>query len=159
MKMTDAEWTAADISDQTGRVAVVTGANSIRAAAAQLGRSLDRLDLLINNAAPPVRPPPLWPPTLEARPPNSAATSPVPLQPLMRLFMPLTQSAAMGALPTLRAATDPAAIGGQYYGPDGFMESRGHPVLVESSQRSHDRDLQRQVWDLSESLTGVEYPI
>ena len=44
----------------------------------------------------------------------------------------------MGALPTLRAATDPAVRGGQYYGPDGFGEQRGHPKLVESSQQSHD---------------------
>ena len=36
----------------------------------------------------------------------------------------------MGALPTLRAATDPGVQGGQYYGPDGFGEQRGHPKLV-----------------------------
>ena len=33
----------------------------------------------------------------------------------------------MGALPTLRAATDPAALGGQYYGPDGLGGTRGYP--------------------------------
>ena len=38
-----------------------------------------------------------------------------------RLF---AQSAEMGALPTLRAATDPSAQGGQYYGPDGLGEQR-----------------------------------
>ena len=46
----------------------------------------------------------------------------------------LLNSAEMGALPTLRAATDPAVRGGQYYGPDGFRELRGHPVLVELQQ-------------------------
>ena len=75
------------------------------------------------------------------------------------LFRPFMQSAAMGALPTLRAATDPTATGGQYYGPDGIAELRGHPVLVESSDRSHDGQLQRGLWDASETLTGVTFPI
>jgi NAD(P)-dependent dehydrogenase (short-subunit alcohol dehydrogenase family) len=75
------------------------------------------------------------------------------------VFRPFMQSAAMGALPTLRAATDPAAIGGQYYGPDGFGEFRGYPVLVESNERSHDEELQRGLWDASEALTGVTFPV
>ncbi len=75
------------------------------------------------------------------------------------VFRPFMQSAAMGALPTLRAATDPAAIGGQYYGPDGFGEFRGYPVLVESNERSHDVELQRGLWDASETLTGVTFPV
>ena len=45
----------------------------------------------------------------------------------------LSQNAAMGALPTLRAATDPAVLGGQYYGPGDRGESRGYPKLVTSS--------------------------
>jgi NAD(P)-dependent dehydrogenase (short-subunit alcohol dehydrogenase family) len=75
------------------------------------------------------------------------------------VFRPFMQSAAMGALPTLRAATDPAALGGQYYGPDGFGEFRGSPVLVESNDRSHDAELQRGLWAASESLTGVTFPV
>lgn len=75
------------------------------------------------------------------------------------VLRPFMQSAAMGALPTLRAATDPAATGGQYYGPDGFGEFRGYPVLVESNERSHDVQLQRGLWDASEALTGVEFPV
>ena len=71
----------------------------------------------------------------------------------------MAQSAAMGALPTLRAATDPDATGGQYYGPDGFMETRGHPVVVKSSDRSHERDTQDRLWAASEQLTGVTYPM
>ncbi len=69
------------------------------------------------------------------------------------------QSAAKGALPQLRAATDPGATGGQYYGPDGFMEGRGNPVIVTSSDRSLDEDLQRSLWTESERLTGVTSPI
>jgi NAD(P)-dependent dehydrogenase (short-subunit alcohol dehydrogenase family) len=50
------------------------------------------------------------------------------------LLSPLIfQSAAMGALPTLRAATDPTVRGGQYYGPGGFAEQRGYPKCVQSS--------------------------
>jgi NAD(P)-dependent dehydrogenase (short-subunit alcohol dehydrogenase family) len=71
----------------------------------------------------------------------------------------VTNSAEMGALATLRAATDPAVIGGHYYGPDGFRELRGHPKLVESSTQSHDRDLQARLWTVSEELTGVTYPV
>lgn len=69
------------------------------------------------------------------------------------------QDAAAGALPTLRAATDPAALGGAYYGPDGFMQLTGYPVLVASSGRSQNKETQRRLWAESEQLTGVSYPI
>jgi NAD(P)-dependent dehydrogenase (short-subunit alcohol dehydrogenase family) len=71
----------------------------------------------------------------------------------------ITNSPAMGALATLRAATDPQAKGGQYYGPDGFRELRGHPVLVSSSAQSHDEAIQNRLWTVSEELTGVTYPV
>ncbi|MUM17004.1 SDR family NAD(P)-dependent oxidoreductase [Mycobacterium sp. CBMA271] len=71
----------------------------------------------------------------------------------------LTQGADMGALPTLRAATDPAALGGQYYGPDGIMEQRGNPKVVASSEQSYDLDLQRRLWSVSEDLTDVIFPV
>lgn len=63
----------------------------------------------------------------------------------------------MGALPTLRAAVDPNARGGEYYGPDGFVEQAGHPVRVDSSRRSRDREVARRLWQVSEDLTGVKY--
>ncbi len=71
----------------------------------------------------------------------------------------LAQSAAMGALPTLRAATDPAASGGQYFGPDRLLETRGRPVVVRSSRRSQDRALAARLWAISEQLTGVSAPL
>jgi hypothetical protein len=64
----------------------------------------------------------------------------------------------MGALPTLRAATDPGATGGAYYGPDGLMQMTGHPVLVRSAGRSQNAEVQRRLWAESEKLTGVSYP-
>jgi NAD(P)-dependent dehydrogenase (short-subunit alcohol dehydrogenase family) len=85
--------------------------------------------------------------------------SPAVVQLSMKIGKPLLQSAAKGALPQLRAATDPDAVGGQYYGPDGFMEWRGNPVVVTSSDRSHDRDLQQSLWTESERLTGITWPI
>jgi NAD(P)-dependent dehydrogenase (short-subunit alcohol dehydrogenase family) len=71
----------------------------------------------------------------------------------------MTQKAAMGALPTLRAATDPGVLGGQYYGPGGFFGARGYPKLVESSGQSHDTAIQRRLWTVSEELTGVTFPV
>jgi NAD(P)-dependent dehydrogenase (short-subunit alcohol dehydrogenase family) len=75
------------------------------------------------------------------------------------LYRPFMQPADMGALPTLRAATDPGAQGGQYYGPDGIGESTGHPKVVKSSAQSHNEDIQRRLWTMSEELTGVTYPV
>lgn len=75
------------------------------------------------------------------------------------LVEPLFQDADLGALPTLRAATDPAVQGGQYYGPDGFQETRGYPKIVASSAQSHDVELQRRLWTISEELTGVSFPV
>jgi NAD(P)-dependent dehydrogenase (short-subunit alcohol dehydrogenase family) len=70
-----------------------------------------------------------------------------------------SQDAAMGALPTLRAATDPGVRGGEYYGPGGFAELGGYPKLVTSNARSHDVAVQRRLWEVSEELTGVIYPV
>lgn len=75
------------------------------------------------------------------------------------LIEPLFQGADMGALPTLRAATDPGVLGGQYYGPDGWGEQRGYPKVVQSSRKSHDIDVQKRLWTVSEELTGVHYPV
>jgi NAD(P)-dependent dehydrogenase (short-subunit alcohol dehydrogenase family) len=75
------------------------------------------------------------------------------------MWRPVTQPADKGALPTLRAATDPDARGGQYYGPDGIGEVKGHPKVVASSAQSRNEDLQRRLWTLSEELTGVTFPV
>jgi NAD(P)-dependent dehydrogenase (short-subunit alcohol dehydrogenase family) len=75
------------------------------------------------------------------------------------VWRPFTQPADMGALPTLRAATDPGVQGGQYYGPDGIGEAQGHPKVVKSSAQSHNEDIARRLWTVSEELTGVAYPV
>jgi len=72
---------------------------------------------------------------------------------------PFGHNAAMGALATLRAATDPAARGGEYYGPGGRGELRGYPRLVASTERARDTGAQQRLWRESERLTGVTYPV
>ncbi len=84
---------------------------------------------------------------------------PAPLRVATAAMAPLFQGADMGALPTLRAATDPDVLGGQYFGPDGFGQMRGYPKVVSSSDQSHDESLQRRLWEVSEKLTGVVYPV
>jgi NAD(P)-dependent dehydrogenase (short-subunit alcohol dehydrogenase family) len=69
------------------------------------------------------------------------------------------QSAEEGAKPTLRAALEPAARGGEYYGPNGRWQYTGEPVRVESSERSHDAGDRRRLWEVSEELTGVRYDL
>lgn len=73
-----------------------------------------------------------------------------------RLF---SQDAAAGARPTLYAAAAPGVAGGAYYGPSGFLEMWGSPRRVESTNASHDRESQRRLWEISEQLTGVCYPL
>jgi NAD(P)-dependent dehydrogenase (short-subunit alcohol dehydrogenase family) len=64
-----------------------------------------------------------------------------------------------GALPTVRAATDLAASGGDYYGPAGIGEFAGPPKRVRSSSRSHDTAAGQRLWQVSERLTSVSYPV
>ena len=69
----------------------------------------------------------------------------------------VAQSAAMGALSMVYAATASTIEGGEYIGPDGFQGMRGYPTEVESSARSHDRNTAERLWDVSAELTGVEF--
>ena len=91
---------------------------------------------------------------------HSSGLERVLISPRLRLLnFRMVQDSAAGALPSLRAATDPAARGGEYYGPSGRREFTGSPVRVESSSRSHDAAAQRRLWEVSEHLTGVTYRI
>ena len=71
-----------------------------------------------------------------------------------RLF---AQSAAMGALPTLYAATAPEVRGGDYFGPDGLGELWGSPVKVGCSTAARDAAAASRLWEISEQLTNVHY--
>jgi len=77
---------------------------------------------------------------------------------LMRITNPVMgQSAEMGALPTLYAATVTDLPGGSFVGPDGFMEQRGHPHVVTAAAKAYDEEAWRRLWEVSEQLTGVRY--
>lgn len=67
------------------------------------------------------------------------------------------QKPAMGALPTLRAAFDPDAKTGDYYGPSRFMEFNGPPVRVNTIGRAKSEQTAGKLWELSEQMTGVSY--
>jgi NAD(P)-dependent dehydrogenase (short-subunit alcohol dehydrogenase family) len=76
------------------------------------------------------------------------------LRPLIIKVLP---SPHAGALPQIRAAADPCVKGGEYYGPSGFLQLAGHPVVVKSTKSSHNLEDAQKLWDISEELTGVKY--
>jgi NAD(P)-dependent dehydrogenase (short-subunit alcohol dehydrogenase family) len=67
------------------------------------------------------------------------------------------QDISMGALPTLRAAYDTNAKGGEFYGPGGFLGMRGYPVQVQSNELSKDPVIAARLWKVSEALTGMTF--
>jgi NAD(P)-dependent dehydrogenase (short-subunit alcohol dehydrogenase family) len=69
------------------------------------------------------------------------------------------QSAAKGALPTLFAATSPAAEGGHFYGPDGLFEVRGRPVEVKVGLQAKNIHAAEKLWEISEKMTGINFNI
>lgn len=69
----------------------------------------------------------------------------------------LFQEPEVAALSVVRAATDPTAAGGEFYGPDGPFGLTGRPSLTRAAPRVYDRHLQRRLWTASEELTGVRY--
>ncbi|MFZ2058483.1 MAG: oxidoreductase [Acidimicrobiales bacterium] len=69
----------------------------------------------------------------------------------------LAQSAEMGALSELYAASDPAAESGRFYGPGGFAELRGYPTEVQPVASAKNEETARRLWELSEDLTGVTF--
>jgi NAD(P)-dependent dehydrogenase (short-subunit alcohol dehydrogenase family) len=70
----------------------------------------------------------------------------------------MAQSEEMGALPTLFAATQDLP-GDTYVGPDSMGEQRGHPKIVGRSGAARDEQTARRLWELSEELTGVAFPL
>jgi NAD(P)-dependent dehydrogenase (short-subunit alcohol dehydrogenase family) len=75
---------------------------------------------------------------------------------LVPLWYPFIQSAARGALPFVRAATDPQAEGGEYYGPQ--LQVWGRTVRETPSRQARDPDLATGLWQQSEQLTGCRFP-
>ncbi|MTE11244.1 oxidoreductase [Nocardia aurantiaca] len=71
---------------------------------------------------------------------------------VFRVFM---QTVEMGALPALRAATDPGVRGGEFFGPSGV--SKGYPVENQAGEQARDPELAAKLWAESERLTEVTY--
>jgi NAD(P)-dependent dehydrogenase (short-subunit alcohol dehydrogenase family) len=69
----------------------------------------------------------------------------------------LSQSAEHGAWSQLYAATAPGVDGGQFFGPRGRTETRGHPTLVQPDPKATDLQTARRLWEISADLTGVTY--
>jgi len=96
--------------------------------------------------------------TATAAHPGYAATNPELGGRLMRLSTRLfAQPAQMGALPALYAATAAEVRGGDYLGPGGFKELKGHPKRVDARAEARDPALATRLWSWSEQLTGVRY--
>ncbi|GIQ85537.1 short-chain dehydrogenase/reductase SDR [Kipferlia bialata] len=76
---------------------------------------------------------------------------------LLPAFKLVAQSAAMGALPELRAATDLDVVGGTYYAPSKWHEMKGSPKVTPSSAQSYDVEVAARLWLESERLTGVTF--
>jgi NAD(P)-dependent dehydrogenase (short-subunit alcohol dehydrogenase family) len=72
-----------------------------------------------------------------------------------RLF---AQDEDHGALPTLYAATADVP-GDSFAGPSGFMQARGEPTLVDRTDAAQDVAVARRLWDVSEQLTDVRFPL
>ncbi|TMW65989.1 hypothetical protein Poli38472_003754 [Pythium oligandrum] len=73
--------------------------------------------------------------------------------------LPVYQSAQMGALPTLYAATAPSVTNNQFFGPRGFKTFSGYPTLEDPSKASKSVDAARKMWETSEKLTGVKFEV
>ena len=67
------------------------------------------------------------------------------------------QSTLSGAVPTLRAATDPSAAGGDYFGPSERMQTRGSAVKVQAKKAAYDVHDGRALWEQSVELTGIDF--
>ncbi len=78
---------------------------------------------------------------------------------LTRMIPGFWQEIAQGALPTLYAATSPLALGGGYYGPGGFGELTGTPAPARIPRKAQDENTARRLWQVSEELTGVHFPL
>jgi NAD(P)-dependent dehydrogenase (short-subunit alcohol dehydrogenase family) len=80
-----------------------------------------------------------------------------PLKIMLNLLHPLSQDAHHGALPTLFAAVSPSAQPGGYYGPDGFLETKGDPTAAKIPAAAKDETVAARLWEQSERLTGTTF--
>lgn len=144
---------------------------SIAAFADRLTAEIDRLDILANNAG--VMVPPLGytedafelnrrlggtGPTVCASHPGWTRTHLQRHSGMLGLLNPIVgMRVEQGVLAPLRAAADPGARSGDFFGPDGRGEMRGYPVRVEPVGRAKNAELARRQWEVSDERTGVAF--
>jgi NAD(P)-dependent dehydrogenase (short-subunit alcohol dehydrogenase family) len=75
---------------------------------------------------------------------------------LKPLMSPFIQEQDKGALPQIRASVDSNVKGAEYFGPDGFNEMKGFPVVVQSNEASHNLEDAKKLWEVSEKITGIK---
>ncbi len=85
--------------------------------------------------------------------------TPIWLKPAASAFQIGAMTPERGALPTLRAATDPQVRGGQFFGPTGARHAPKYPARQELGNGVFDEDLQDRLWDVSARMTGVDFPV
>ncbi|AIO18161.1 Bile acid 7-dehydroxylase 2 [Candidatus Izimaplasma bacterium HR1] len=68
-----------------------------------------------------------------------------------------SHTAEQGALSLVRACLDETANGGDFYGPEHLGGSKGNPHLAKSNRKSHDKTLQKQLWDYSEKVMNIDF--
>ncbi len=79
---------------------------------------------------------------------------------LIRIFNPfMGMKPENGALSMIYAATAPEAEGGAYYGPNGRLGIKGYPKKVKSNEKSHNLELAKRLWEVSEDLTCIKFSI
>ncbi|MEA3461330.1 MAG: oxidoreductase [Bacteroidota bacterium] len=71
----------------------------------------------------------------------------------------VAQTGEQGALPSLYAATAPGVEQGAYFGPGGFFKLRGRPVSDSPSKKLLNDEVAGKLWDVSESLCGLEFRV
>jgi NAD(P)-dependent dehydrogenase (short-subunit alcohol dehydrogenase family) len=76
------------------------------------------------------------------------------IRPFGNLFL---QPAAKGALPVLYAALDEKLEGGEFVGPDGWLQIRGLPKIIDADRYSNDREIAKRLWDRTQNMTNVFY--
>lgn len=73
-----------------------------------------------------------------------------------KYFSWILNTSAMGSYPTLQASTDPAAVPGAYYGPQGMGEMRGQSGLAKRKNTALDAAAASRLWDVSIEKTGID---
>jgi NAD(P)-dependent dehydrogenase (short-subunit alcohol dehydrogenase family) len=97
---------------------------------------------------------------LQSAGPNMGRAKPSPMDPIFKWMARrgfLVQNVETGILPALYAAVSPAAEGGRFYGPDGFLHLTGSAADQKIYRSGRDADIAARLWDESARLADVQF--